>query len=80
MKKIIIIYTIILITSLGACGQESFPKLESSELIKNSFNEQEIKELKKILIFFDEQVCNSENFEANNLNKCYKSYFKRLKG
>ena len=68
MKKIIYILSAFLLTS---CFSESNNTLSSDNLINETFNKSEIKDLQHILNFFNNEICNSK-FE--NMNKCYLNY------
>jgi hypothetical protein len=69
MKTLISIVVILTISFSNSFGK----KLESDRIVKEVFTETEIVELKKILIFFDTEICNL--FNKANLYDCYEDYF-----
>ena len=73
MKKIIYILIAFFLTS---CFSESNTNLNSENLINETFNKSEIKDLQHILDFFNYEICNT-NFE--NLNECYSNYCLKIK-
>ena len=68
MKKIIYILIAFFLTN---CTFESNSDLSSDILIKKTFNKSEIKDLQKILDFFNNEICNSD---YKKLNQCYENY------
>jgi len=73
MKLSFIIASILIL--FNACSD----KLESNKTITSIFQEKEIQDLKKILNFFNDQICGSEISDRSKLHDCYTKYFKRLK-
>jgi hypothetical protein len=69
MKVLINIVVILTISFPNSFGK----KLESDRIVKEVFTETEIVELKKILTFFDTEICNL--FNKANLYDCYEDYF-----
>ncbi len=75
MKKI---YQIIALLVLIGCSTSNREKLESNSTITTVFNKSEIRDLTKILEFFNEQICAAQNVDKNNLLDCFQSFFMRL--
>ena len=73
MKKVTYILIVLFLIS---CTPESIGSLNSDTLIKKTFNKSEIKDLQKIIDFFNNEICNS-NYE--NLNECYQNYCSKRK-
>jgi len=53
-------------------------KLGDNSSIQSIFNEKEIIDLEKILVFFENQISEIENRPIEDLQKCYESFFIRL--
>ena len=75
MKKI---YQIIALLVLIGCSATNQDSLESNSTITTVFNESEIQDLERILEFFNEQICTTQQVDKNNLIDCYKSFFERM--
>ena len=73
MKKLTYILIAFFLTS---CFLERNNELSSDNLINETFNKSEIKDLQHILDFFNNEICNS-NIE--NLNDCYANYCLKIK-
>ncbi len=68
MKKITYILIAFFLTS---CFSESNSTLSTDNLINETFNKSEIKDLQHILDFFNNEICNSN---YGNINECYLNY------
>jgi len=73
MKKLSYILIAFFLTS---CFLERNYELSADNLINETFNKSEIKDLQHILDFFNNEICNS-NIE--NLNECYANYCLEIK-
>ncbi|MEM6298079.1 MAG: hypothetical protein AAF740_05250, partial [Bacteroidota bacterium] len=60
-------------------GCQSNPKsLGDYEDVNKTFEADEVQDLEKIVNFFNESICESENLESTNVLNCYEQYFKRM--
>lgn len=75
MKRI---YQIIALIVLIGCSTTSQEDLKSNSTITTVFNESEIRDLTKILEFFNEQICATQQVDIIKLSDCYQSFFKRM--
>ena len=64
---------------MTGCSTNKPEKLQLDPTINSVFNEIESQDLQKILDFFENSICASENIKKENINDCYKKFFKRLK-
>ena len=77
MKKI---YKILGFLFLIGCTTSNHNDLASNPTIKEIFNETEIKDLVKILEFFDHHLCQLDNTNSFELDDCYHKFLiKNLK-
>jgi len=76
MKHILYLFLILISLSCSK-GQGEFSELGKSEVIKNHFDKDDVRELNKVLEFFDDHVCNSVQIETENLDDCYKAFFSK---
>ena len=70
MKKIF--YIIVLLLLIG-CKTNNEKKLENNRTVTTIFDKSEIEDLRKILTFFNEQICDNEN-----IIECYQRFLKRV--
>jgi len=78
MKQKVTIFLIALFIILNInCNNEYKNKLTNEILMKKYFSQKDIKNLNKILLFFDEVV--KHNCKDQNIINCYNTYFKGLK-
>lgn len=75
MKKVYYVFLLLLI----GCKPVHQQGLDSIQTITKVFDESEIKDLEKILHFFNKQICKTENIENTDVNECYQRFFKRMK-
>ena len=75
MKKF---YQIIALVILIGCSGSNQENLESNSTAINIFNKSEIRDLTRILEFFNKQICTNQHLDKNNLNDCYQSFFERI--
>jgi hypothetical protein len=61
------------------CSNSSNLNLESNQTVKSVFNKSEIKDLSRILKFFNEQICSIQRVDQVNPSECYRSFFERMK-
>jgi len=71
-----VIIASLLIFSGCTCNAEK--ELSSYLTVTNCFTHEEIKDLTKLLDFFNEQICVSEGIDKKKLIKCYDSFTKRM--
>ncbi len=75
MKRI---YQIIALLILVGCSGTNQEHLESNSTVTGVFNKSEIQDLAKILKFFDEQICATQQVDISKLSDCYQSFFERM--
>jgi hypothetical protein len=74
------IQTIVISLIIFVIGCQSNPKsLEDYKDVNKIFEANEIEDLEKIVDFFNESICKSENLESTNVLNCYEQYFKRMR-
>jgi len=73
------IFQILFFLVFIGCATNKSEKLQSNSTINSIFNKKESQDLQKILDFFENSICVSENIKKENINVCYKKYFERLK-
>ncbi len=54
-------------------------ELKADLIISNVFDDAEIRDLSKILTFFDEQICIVQQIDNSRIKDCYQAYFERMK-
>ena len=74
MIKFIIAFLLI----LGSCTYDTERKLNSNLTVTDCFTQEEIKDLTKLLDFFNEQICVSNAIDKKEIIKCYDSFIKRM--
>ena len=74
MRQIILL---ILLSTIISCSPKD-EKIGNNLTIKSVFNSSEIKDLEKILMFFETQICQNENGFTENVQNCYQSFFIRM--
>ncbi|WKD86033.1 hypothetical protein KCTC32516_01384 [Polaribacter huanghezhanensis] len=75
MKKFVLLVSIVLFISCAKNETSTFKEMKADTLLSASFSTSELKDLAKIVDFFEEQICNNENIK--NKEKCYNSFLKR---
>lgn len=73
MKKII--YTLLFLILINCSTKKESNSLYSDTLIQKTFTKNEIKDLQKILDFFNSEICKSTQ---ENINNCYLNYCSRI--
>ena len=74
MKKII--YTLLFLVLINCSTKKESNSLYSDTLIQKTFTKNEIKDLQKILDFFNREICKSTQ---ENINDCYLNYCSRIR-
>lgn len=77
MKPLQIILTVMVITLVGCTHYPS--DIGDYKLVKQVFNDTEVDDLRKIITFYNNAVCDSENADIQNILDCHEQYFKRMK-
>jgi hypothetical protein len=54
-------------------------KKEEVTSMKKYYNTKSIKDLEKIIVFFDEKICSEEDIKNNQIRKCYSEYVEKIK-
>ena len=72
--KFIIVFLLI----FSGCTHDTEKKLNSYLTVTDCFTPEEIKDLTKLLDFFNEQICISEGIDKKEIIKCYDSFMKRM--
>ncbi|MBC8489660.1 MAG: hypothetical protein H8D45_26880 [Bacteroidetes bacterium] len=75
MKKL---YQIIALIILIGCSGSNQENLQSNSTIIKIFNKSEIRDLTRILEFFNKQICTNQQLGKKNFNDCYLSFFERM--
>jgi hypothetical protein len=57
---------------------ETSDSLENNKTVKRNFQESEIKDLKRILDFFETQICEIDGGNGADVLQCYRNFFVRL--
>lgn len=71
------LFSILILLIIFGCKSEK-ESLRDYPEIQKIFTQAEINDLRLILEFFDNTVCESENVNKRNLAECYEKYFQRL--
>jgi len=74
MKQLILL---ILLPTIISCSPKD-QKISENMTIKSVFDSAEIRDLEKILMFFETQICQNENVSTENVQNCYQSFFIRM--
>ena len=74
MKQLLLLTFILTIVSCSRTDE----KLRDNQTIKSVFDNKEIRDLEKILTFFEYQICKIENINSDNVLICYESFFIRM--
>jgi hypothetical protein len=75
MKKYFQLVVVFILIGISSTSQEN---LKSDSTITTVFNETEIKDLTKILNFFEEHICATQHVALSNIAGCYQSFFERM--
>ena len=82
MKSIRIISTILLLVLTGCGGNRhtdvTEEKLNSYSTVTDYFTREEIKDLAKLLDFFNEQICITRGIDKKKIIECYDSFIERI--
>ncbi|PIE46446.1 MAG: hypothetical protein CSA42_08535, partial [Gammaproteobacteria bacterium] len=70
-----IIFTIL---TLVGCSYKQPKSLDTDPIVMQIFEDAEIRDLSKILQFFEEQICVNQQIDNKNISDCYKAYLKQL--
>jgi len=73
MKKNKLILILFIVLAVFSCKNYNH-KSNEDKLLLNYFSKQEIKDLEKILNFFENEICKENN---SNIEACYKSFLKK---
>ena len=73
-----ILYIIIAFFIFIGCSTINDDSFESNPTISNVFSKSEIKDLKTLMIYFNEQICVTQQIEITKISDCYQSFFKRM--
>ncbi len=76
MKKYYSIIFIIL--TLVGCSDKQPKSLDTDPIVIQIFEDTEIRNLSKILQFFEEQICTNQQIDNEKISDCYKAYLKQL--
>ena len=68
----------LLLITLGMGCQPSPKAIGDYPDVKAVFHEEEIRDLAKIIAFFNEAICKSEHLDNSNVLACYERYFRRM--
>ena len=71
-------FVIVFLLILSGCTYDTGKKLNSNLTITNCFTQEEIKDLAKLLDFFNEHICVSEGIDKKEIIKCYDSFIQRM--
>lgn len=74
-KTYLVFLLFVSITSFS-CKKEN---LATNPKINSVFEKDEVQDLSKILDFFEQQICSTEELDINNNTLCYTHYLKKLK-
>jgi len=74
IARIIIVFLLI----LSSCTNDTEKKLKNNLIVTYCFTPEEIKDLAKLLDFFNEQICFSEGIDKKETIKCYDSFINRM--
>ena len=69
---------IVLLLILSGCSYDTEKKLCNSLTVTDCFTHEEIKDLAKLLDFFNEQICVSSGMNKKEIIKCYDSFIERM--
>ena len=72
IKKVIFFLSLIVFFSCSKKENTTFKELKSDKLLSESFTDSELKDLAKIVDFFEGQICTDKN--KNSLEKCYDKF------
>ena len=75
MKKLVFLFTILLLLACSENESKTLKEMKSDKLLSESFTENELVNLAKIVDFFEEQIC--DEVKENNIQKCYKKFLKQ---
>lgn len=75
MKKTYYIFLLLLLIGCKSADQQ---RLDSNQAITKVFDESEIKDLEKILHFFNKQICETQKIDNADICECYQRFFKRM--
>jgi hypothetical protein len=59
---------------LASCKDNTEKKLNDYSSVTDYFTKEEIKDLEKLLDFFNEQICASSGIDKKDIIKCYDNY------
>lgn len=69
---------ILIILALG-CANRKSKSLENHSIITEIYTQEEIEDLKKVMIFFESRICESKVFSLKDTYKCYDDYLFGIK-
>ena len=77
MKNVIFFLSIFLFFSCSKKETNTFKEMKSDKLLSESFTNSELKDLAKIVDFFEDHICeNLKNKDKSSLEKCYDKFLK----
>ena len=71
-------FVIVFLLILSGCTYDTGKKLNSFSTVTDCFTREEIKDLAKLLDFFNGQICVSEGIDKKEIIKCYDSFIQRM--
>lgn len=74
MKKIFFLIATLLFLSCSIKEQSAFEEMKSDKLLSDSFTKKELKNLAKIVDFFEGEIC--MEVKETNIQKCYNKFLK----
>ena len=63
---------------LSSCAYDTEKRLNSFSTVTDCFTQGEVKDLAKLLDFFNEHICVSEGIDKKEIIKCYDSFIQRM--
>jgi hypothetical protein len=70
--------TFLMLISFGMTCQPSSKAIGDYPDVKAVFHEEEIRDLARVIAFFNEAICKSEHLDNSNALACYEHFFRRM--
>ncbi|MEE9407104.1 MAG: hypothetical protein V3V28_03405 [Polaribacter sp.] len=74
MKKLIFLISILIFSSCSKQESSTYKEMKSDKLLSESFTDNELENLAKIVDFFEAQICDEEK---HNIEQCYNEFVKK---
>ena len=71
-------FVIVFFLILSSCAYDTEKRLNSFSTVTDCFTQEEVKDLAKLLDFFNEHICVSEGIDKKEIIKCYDSFIQRM--